>query len=228
MILNLRTKLVISEEESWSDIDLDEYKLASQRRFVEEYDRCGFIASASHDSDSRHDLNPSRHLNSTSIRPSTISKSKRPRLSFTNDEAYQTALLNRSSKHHRHDFDRYIQIPNNSAIVDSLSWWRENQYNYPDLAIMARDVLSVLASECTVECVFSISGTISIWQRHRLNADTISTSMLYKYAIVKISNPLYMDEPTHDVDMKYAVLKTEGDIPEKWMQNWWFAKLDKV
>ena len=37
-----------------------------------------------------------------------------------------------------------------------------------------------------------------------------------------------MDEPTHDVDMKYAVLKTEGDIPEEWVQNWWFAKLDKV
>src|SRR5438477_4460843 len=76
MILNPRTKLVISEEESWSDIDVDEYKLASQRQFIEEYDRHSFIASASCDLDSRHDLNSSRRSNSTSIRPSAIFKSK--------------------------------------------------------------------------------------------------------------------------------------------------------
>ena len=123
MILNPRTKLVISEEESWSDIDVDEYKLASQRQFVEEYDRRSFIASASCDPDSRHDLNSSRCSNSTSIRPSAIFKSKWPQSSFINDEAYQTALLNHSSKHHRYDFDHYIEILNDSAIVNSLSWW---------------------------------------------------------------------------------------------------------
>ena len=38
MILNPRTKLVIAEEESWSDINVDEYRMASRQRFVEEYD----------------------------------------------------------------------------------------------------------------------------------------------------------------------------------------------
>ena len=54
--------------------------------------------------------------------------------------------------------------------------------------------------------------------------------MLYKYTMAKIGDPLYINESTCDVDIdiEYAVLKTEGDIPEKWVQNWWFAKLGKV
>ena len=80
---------------------------------------------------------------------------------------------------------------------------------------MARDILFIPASRCTVECVFSISGRISIWQRHRLNANTISMFILYKYAMAKTGDPLYMHETTCDVDVKYAVPETEGDIPEE-------------
>src|SRR5436853_7366892 len=37
---------------------------------------------------------------------------------------------------------------------------------------------------------------------------------LRPYAMVKTGDPLYMEEPTCDVDMKYMVPETEGDIPE--------------
>jgi hypothetical protein len=155
--------------------------------------------------------------------------SKRSQSSMANDSAYHEALLNRSAKHGRNDFDRYIEIPNDAEIVDSLGWWRENQINYPNLARMARDTLSVVASGCTVERVFSISGRLSVWQRNQLNAETISHTMLDKYAIAKTNNPVFMDDLTKDGDLDmYPVLEKEGTIPEEWVQHWWCAKLDKV
>jgi hypothetical protein len=87
------------------------------------------------------------------------------------------------------------------------------------LARMARDTLSVPASGCTVEQVFSISGRIAIWQRNRLNADTISQTMLYNYAMAKANNPLFMDDLAKDRDVDiYPVPEKEGNIPEEWIQ----------
>jgi len=86
---------------------------------------------------------------------------------------------------------------------------------------MARDTLSVPVLGCTVERVFSISGRIAIWQRNRLNADTISQTMLYKYAMAKVNNPLFMDDPAKDGDVDiYPVPEKEGNIPEEWIQYW--------
>ena len=39
--------------------------------------------------------------------------------------------------------------------------------------------------------------------------------MLYKYTIVKMSNPLYIDKPTLNEDIEYTVPKTEKAIPKK-------------
>jgi len=62
---------------------------------------------------------------------------------------------------------------------------------FPDLALMMRDVLAVLASSCAVECQFSISGRIAIWQRNRLSPKVISDSIIYKGALAKShSSPL--------------------------------------
>lgn len=212
MILNPRTKLAIADEESWSDVDVDEYRIASRRRFIEEYDNKRLMEAAS---------------NSSTAQQGHVSK--RPRTSLGNDSAYRDALLSRSSKHRRNDFDRFMETPNDPDIVDSLSWWRENQINYPTLAKMARDTLSVPASGCTVERVFSISGRLAIWQRNRLSAETISQTMLYKYAMAKSNNPLYLDDSANDGDVEvYPVPEKEGRIPEEWVQHWWCTKLDKV
>jgi hypothetical protein len=62
-----------------------------------------------------------------------------------------------------------------------------------------------------------------------LNADTISHAMMYKYAMAKTSNPVFMEDPTKEGDLDmYPVPEKEGTIPEEWVQNWWCAKLDKV
>ena len=109
MILNPRTKLVIAEEESWLDCNVDEYKLASQRRFMLEYDNMW------------QDENR-RPITSQAITAQRLpSVSKRPRVSLANDSAYQEVLLHHSSKRCHNDFDRYIEVPNDPGIVDSLS-----------------------------------------------------------------------------------------------------------
>ena len=66
-------------------------------------------------------------------------------------EQYKQQLLQQGMKHRRNDYDHYIKTPNDPEIQSSLVWWRKHASNYTDLANMARDVLAVLASRCTVE-----------------------------------------------------------------------------
>src|SRR5437016_8846949 len=82
---------------------------------------------------------------------------------FSNDLEYQQALTSRSAKRPCNYFDQYIKVRNDPDIPSGLGWWRENYRLYPDLAKM--DVLAVPASGCAVECQFSISGRMTIWQR---------------------------------------------------------------
>jgi hypothetical protein len=73
--------------------------------------------------------------------------------------------------------NRYIEIPNQTSITSSLSWWKANVALYTDLSKMARDVLATPASGCAVERVLSVSGQIATSQCNWLSADTISNLM---------------------------------------------------
>jgi hAT family C-terminal dimerisation region len=87
---------------------------------------------------------------------------------------YRQAILNRSPKRRRNDFDRYIKIPNDPNIPSQLGWWRDHYHQYPDMGRMVRDVLAVPASGCAVECQFSVSGKMTVWQHNRLSPKVIS------------------------------------------------------
>jgi hypothetical protein len=143
MILNPRTKLIIREEESWEGTNVDEYCMASRRRFIEQYDgphsetgselepEVQSPSTSRRNSTSRSNSNPQQDP-STSCRNSIPQQDqrlvhhsdpqKRTRKSIANDQAYQDSLVERSSKRRRNDFDRYIEIPNDYRIDDSLSW----------------------------------------------------------------------------------------------------------
>jgi hypothetical protein len=207
MILNPRTKLVIFEEETWSDANVDEYKLASRRRFIEQYDQ--------------------DYVDKSSSSSSEVSR-KRGLGSYNNDPEYRDALLNRSLKRRRNDFDRYIEIPNDPEIPSCLGWWRQNHRAFPDLAMMARDILPVPASGCAVERQFSVSGRLAIWQRSRLTAQTISNSMIYKAGLVKTKAPL-ISKPLESLDADALPIgEKEGSVPEEWMEKWWMGKLNRL
>jgi hypothetical protein len=220
MILNPRTKLVIFEEESWEDENSEDYSSACRRRFVQNYDRStrvddGTVAEGS--------------TSSSDISGTGASSRKRPLASsLVNDTEYHRALLSRSIKRRRNDFDRYIEIPNDPSISSCLDWWRQNHRSFPDLAKMARDVLAVPASGCAVERQFSISGRIAIWQRNRLSPRSISDSIIYKGALAKTRTPLNT-VPDMEEDNEYLpVPENEGTVPEEWVNTWWNDKLGKV
>src|SRR5579859_2665266 len=99
------------------------------------------------------------------------------------DLEFQALLAGHTAKQCRNEFNRYIEIQNDSSITSSLSWWKANAALYPDLSKMARDVLATPASGCAVERVFSVSGRIASWQRNWLSAETISALMMFKYGL---------------------------------------------
>jgi len=206
MILNPQTKLVIFNEDTWEDTASEEYSNACRRHFIQEYD------------------NP---LNNPSNQISN--GNKRSFNAYQEDPEFQQVLAERSSKRRRNDYDRYIEIPNDPDIFSCLGWWRQNGRLYPDLSRMVRDVLPVPASGCTVEREFSISGRMTIWQRNRLGARTISKSMMYKAALRKTRTPMLSPEITNESDdvNSLTVPEREGNIPEEWIQNWWLKKLEK-
>ena len=174
MILNPRCKLAIFEEESWEDEDPEKYISACRRRFFEGY--------------------------ANSENPPYVSAAEQSRTPFSeNVDSEFLELLNKRSAKRRSDFDRYIDIPNDANIASSLVWWKNNKDLYPQLANMARDVLAVPASGCTVEREFSISGRIAIWQRNRLSPSTISDSMIYKSGLKRKRLALQMNGDEDDL-----------------------------
>ena len=134
--------------------------------------------------------------------------------------------LNFPAKRRRNDYDRYIELPNNTAITSSLKWWYSNQECYPDLARMARDVLAVPTSGCAVEREFSISGRIASWQRCRLSAATISNSMMYKASLGRTRCPMRGHVVVEDDDT-LPVPEHNGSIPKEWTEKWWLEKLKR-
>ena len=81
---------------------------------------------------------------------------------------------------------------------------------------MARDVLAVPASGCTVEREFSISGRIATWQRNRLSPSTISDSMIYKSGLKRKRLALQMNGDEDDL----VVPEMCGSIPKEWQDKW--------
>ena len=47
-----------------------------------------------------------------------------------------------------------------SANLDILSFWKANQFQFPELASMARDVLSAPISTVASESTFSVGGRV--------------------------------------------------------------------
>lgn len=62
---------------------------------------------------------------------------------------------------------------------EPLSFWRENQYRFPAIAALARDVLAIPATGAGVERLFNTARDICHYRRGQLNSDTIEELMLF-------------------------------------------------
>ena len=60
------------------------------------------------------------------------------------------------------EIDRYLLFTRKEsyASLTLLQWWKENEHLFPNLAAVAKGVLSVPASSVPAERVFSLAGTI--------------------------------------------------------------------
>lgn len=72
-------------------------------------------------------------------------------------------------------------------VEDPLEWWRQHQTSLPKLAKMAFDILSIPATSCEVERVFSQSKLTISTQRCRLMDETIEELVCLKYWLSRAS-----------------------------------------
>lgn len=60
------------------------------------------------------------------------------------------------------ELDRYLEEKrlNRNLEIDILDYWSSNQFRFPNLALMARDILSIPISTVASESAFSTGGRI--------------------------------------------------------------------
>lgn len=72
----------------------------------------------------------------------------------------------------------YLDEPLESDLTEPLDYWKRNQYRFPALAQMARDILAIPASSVPSESVFSQSGRVLDDYRSNLHPSTVAALML--------------------------------------------------
>lgn len=92
------------------------------------------------------------------------------------------------------EIDKYLddKCVKESASFDILEWWNKNSKEFPNLARMARDVLSVPVSTVASESTFSTGGRILSPYRSSLNPEMVE-------ALVCCQNWLRSSHGTFDV-----------------------------
>ncbi|KAL2088169.1 hypothetical protein ACEWY4_016997 [Coilia grayii] len=110
----------------------------------------------------------------TSARPCTVAlyQAKRPRLSSDHlsdvEDSSDDAELNED------EVSAYIQLKSPKGdSFDVLLWWKEHQEDFPNLAIIARGVLSIPASSAASERDFSSAGFVIQERRTQLKPGTV-------------------------------------------------------
>ena len=128
-----------------------------------------------------------------------------------------------SQQAEQNQFDHYY----NSIIVmneneTASSWWRWNEPNYRELALMFRDIGAVPPTGAGVEREFSKSGRVATWTRSRLNAGTISEIMLFKNFLARKGDAIseWDDAGVPELGIATEIVEP-GDVPKKWRKRWW-------
>ena len=73
---------------------------------------------------------------------------------------------------------KYLAMPDESANIDILVWWRKNKHLFPDVARMARQFLACPATSAGVERMFSKAGRNHKDLQKRAKDGTLRLTML--------------------------------------------------
>ncbi|CAI9279448.1 unnamed protein product [Lactuca saligna] len=131
----------------------------------------------------------------------TLSKSTREMLQeFTVYETKEFALSQKSQ------LEMYLDEPRSDITEDInvLSFWKAHQYRYPELASMARDILSIPVSTVASESAFSNGGRILDQYRSSLKHENVEALICAKDWLfgIKGDEELCLQDLTEDV-MKF-------------------------
>ncbi|CAD6203843.1 GSCOCG00009826001-RA-CDS, partial [Cotesia congregata] len=72
----------------------------------------------------------------------------------------------------RKELEQYLSQPRALSIEDILIWWKRHELQYPILAKMARDFLSISATSVPAERLFSKASLVIRKHRNRLNNES--------------------------------------------------------
>ncbi len=76
----------------------------------------------------------------------------------------------------KHEVQSYLVDIENSGAGEHLNplvWWGKNRLRYPNIAVIARKWLSVVATSTPSERVFSICGIVDSARRSKMTGESI-------------------------------------------------------
>jgi hypothetical protein len=196
VLLNPRSKGTLFKQQSWEPEYAEKYNRECRERYVNEYE---------------------------SMIPAEVTPSignKRKRDDDDDDDEYEMFLERHTATSVQNEYDRYISEPMPRSKIDPLVWWKAHALGYPRLSRMARDILAVPATGAGVEREFSKARRVTAWYRARLNASTITKSMMYKNHLFRQGKEVKVFDSA-GVSLVEEEEWDERDIPQEWRDQWW-------
>lgn len=77
------------------------------------------------------------------------------------------------------EIDSYLNT-SNDINTDPLLWWKEHQYEYPTLSLIAKDYLCIQATSVAAEQAFSVAGNTITPTRNKLDPETTRATLCLK------------------------------------------------
>ena len=82
--------------------------------------------------------------------------------------------------HLRDELDQFLSFTTLDNVHNPREWWTHNRADYPQLSVMALDILAIPAMSSEIEKVFSSSGLLLTDRRNHLKEDIIEGSECMK------------------------------------------------
>ncbi|KAG5754565.1 hypothetical protein H9Q70_002810 [Fusarium xylarioides] len=107
-------------------------------------------------------------------------KAKKTKSSHLGAHSY---LAQRPSPANRDEVKEYLEEPiyEDDEVEDPFEWWRQREKDFPRLARMAYDLLSIPSTACECERVFSLAKLLVGSQRHSLQDLTMEMLTCVKF-----------------------------------------------
>ncbi|KAG6682132.1 hypothetical protein I3842_13G123200 [Carya illinoinensis] len=130
-------------------------------------------------------------------------------------DSFQTDDL--AANMQKNQLELYLDEPraDRNANLDILDFWKGNEFRYPDLANMARDILSVPVSTVASESFFSVDGRIIDQFKSALKPDIIEALVCTRdwlYGDQVESEEMKLDELIEDI-LEVDINKSKKETP---------------